>query len=105
MAGTLTVKKFFRPAITVPGAGGEVPEQELADHLVVEIDRFSNGLVMAQICLAFADYAGLEAEFVAGTATTVLAAAIATEIAANDVAYGDMTSAQRSYVGAQIAVA
>jgi len=105
MAGTLTVKKFFRPVVSTPGAGGEGSELEPADYLVVEIDRFSNGLVMAQVCLEFADYAGLEAEFVAGTATTVLAAAIAAEIAAHDVAYGDLTSAQRSYVGAQIAVA
>jgi hypothetical protein len=76
-----------------------------ADYLAVTVDRFGNGAVVHHIQLPFADYAGLEAEFADGTATTVLGAAIVTAIGVQDVDMGMITATQRAYVGTQIAIA
>jgi len=105
MAGTLTVKAFFRQVVESPGAGGGPGEMAPAEFLTVLVDRFSNGAVVTTIDLPFADYAGLEAEFDAGSATTVLDAAIEAAIGTQDVDMGTLTSTQRSYVGTQIAIA
>lgn len=105
MAGTLKVLSVVRPVIQGDGISGGQGTLEQADYLLVSVDRFSNGAVVQPIFLLFSEYAGLEAEWGAGSATTVLDAAIETEIGVRDVDYGSLTEAQRAYLGTQIAIA
>ncbi len=104
MAGNLKIKGFFRPVVTAAGAGGGAGEMAPAPHLTVIVDRFSNGSVIMPVGLAFADYTGLEAEFVAQDDTTVLEAALVDRLADADVDYGDYSPAQRSVIDTNIAV-
>lgn len=104
MAGNLKIKSFFRPTVTAAGAGGEAGEMAPAPFLTVVVDRFSNGAVIMPVNLAFADYAGLEAEFEDQSDTAVLEAAVVDRLGDADVDYGDYSSAQRSVIDTQIAV-
>lgn len=105
MAGTLKVLSVERPVTQDGGISGEIGTIAVADYLVVTVDRFSNGAVIRPITLLFSEYAGLEAEWEAGTATTVLDAAIEAEIGDRDVDYGNLTAVQRAYIDTQIAIA
>lgn len=65
----------WRPTVIIPGTeAAGVPA--LADSLIVKLDLDSDGARITEATLPFADYAGLEAEWEAGVATTVLEAAL-----------------------------
>lgn len=106
MAWNLTIKAVNRIAPDAAGAGGYTGDGTLFAGLEVIVDRQgaeSTGYVLQ---LAFADYAGLEAEWDAGTATTVLSAAIGTALAAAGVTTNTtLTAAQKALVGTAVAVA
>lgn len=69
-------KRWFRPTEWDDAA----QEAEAADYLWVEVDLHEDGSVIFPITLPFADYAGLEAEYTAAAATTVLEAAVETAL-------------------------
>lgn len=102
---TVKLLNVYRPVVPVAGAGGEPGGLELAECLVVEIGRASNVGVVDRRELAFADYAGLEAEWDGGSATSVLAAAVNTDLAARSFATGGLTPAQRAVLGYEVSIA
>ena len=96
MAGTLAIRGMIRPVESAAGSGGMTGDLAIADAVLVGIDRFSNGIFGHIRRLAFADYAGLEAEWDAGVAVTVLVAAVDTAITATDMDMGVLSAAQRA---------
>ncbi len=99
MAGSPTVLNVWRNRIPVMAAGGESTSVTDDDALSVLVDRYGGPLENSVLRLLFATYAGLEAEFEAGAATTVLDAAMTTELAGSP-RWGEdsKTSAQRGYL-------
>ncbi len=106
MAWNITIKAINRIPVDTVGAGGATGAPALFAGVEVVVDRQgaeSGGYVLR---LAFADYAGLEAEWNAGTATTVLTAAVATALAAAGVTTNStLTAAQKALIGTSVAVA
>lgn len=99
MAGGVTIKNVRRPKAHSLTAGGERLGLTDADYLLVEVSRFDNDQSDDRVVLKFDDYAGLEAEFEAGTATTVLSSALTTAVAAKtDWQDNTLTSTQRAGV-------
>ena len=92
------IKGVFRPTTQtrlLPDAPGAFTD---GDRLIAEVDYNNDGARVATIVLPFADYAGLETEWEAGSATTVLEAAVATWIAANGFPTDHLSSTQRSAI-------
>ncbi|HOX27429.1 MAG TPA: hypothetical protein PLU44_16905 [Candidatus Krumholzibacteria bacterium] len=85
-----TIKKMFRPTVFDP----DTQVHAAADHLYVVVDLHSDGTCEEVVQLAFADYAGLEAEWEAGVATTVLEAAVADRL--DDLVGDALTAPQRN---------
>lgn len=85
-----------RAAIT---SSDDPVEYEEGVGLRIVLDHDGNLSRLATAELLFADYAGLEAEWEAGSATTVLEAAIQTWYTANSFPTDHMSSTQRAKVG------
>lgn len=106
MAWNFVIKAMSRPVRDTVGAGGATGQAERWNGIEVVVDRAgaeSSGYVLR---LAFADYAGLEAEWAAGTSTTVLNAAVAAALAAGGyVSSSTLTTAQKALIGTSLAVA
>lgn len=66
-----TARKTIRPTVYDSETG--VAD---AEYLRTEVDLYDDHSVLVPLVLHFADYAGLEAEWDAGVATTVLEAAV-----------------------------
>ena len=98
MAAT-TVKKISRPPLRTFSANGAISTFTDGDYLLVTVDYNNDGRRVAQVQLAFADYAGLQAEWEAGTATTVLEAALDTWLGATGFGTDPLTTAQKAFVG------
>ncbi len=97
MANPVEVYHLSRPIVRASSGDGRMENSADADYLRVGLDRYGNGVNRTVIQLAFADYAGLETEWVAGTATTVLEAAISTYLGDSPVWPADITTpAQRA---------
>lgn len=105
MAGTHIIKDFSRPLVAAYDANGFTTGDEPAEYLLVRVERYSGSGEGTTIKLAFADYAGLEAEWDAGAATTVLDAALDTALAALTWPDDTKTSAQRAFIDAEITIA
>ncbi len=106
MAWNITIKAVNRISVDAAGAGGATGDSELFEGLEVVADRQGSESVGYVLRLAFADYAGLEAEWTAGAATTVLSAAIGTALAAAGVTTNTtLTAAQKALAGTAVAVA
>jgi hypothetical protein len=88
--------------VQAAGAGGEVGAIEPAPFLVAVVGRSGNAIIEDDLILAFADYAGLEAEWADGTATTVLVAAIDAAMAGKAAVDYGLTAAQRSLLGVTV---
>lgn len=86
MANNVVVTSIERPKVDVLGSAGEAAGTTDAAYLRVTLDRFGTGRIVATHILQFADYAGLQTEWEAGVATTVLEAALDDAIA-NDVVW------------------
>jgi len=101
MAGTAKLLNVMRPPSYTVDSTGEFVTESDGTALLCIIDLYSNGRVVVTATLPFATYAGLQAEWEAGTATTVLESAIDTWLAANtDGGLTDsLTSAQRAAIG------
>jgi len=104
MAFDVVIKAAARPVIESIGAGGEAGAAALFSGVEVIIDRAGAESGGWLVRLAFADFAGLEAEWSAGVATTVLAAAVASTLAGGDYTASILTTAQRALVGDVMAV-
>ena len=98
MAAVVELLNYHRPKIDT-WASGEVSGQTDAEYLIVQLDQFGDGRVVINHKLLFADYAGLETEYDAGTATTVLTAAIAAEMSEITWPTDELTSTQRALIG------
>ena len=85
-----------QPVVPTQSANGEPAGGELLAGLYVKVDKNEDGRVLGYCTLLFADYAGLEAEWVAQTVTTVLEAAV--EAVYNDIDFptDQMVTAQRT---------
>jgi hypothetical protein len=101
MAGTAELKNVMLPNSETIDSTGEFITPAAGDALLCIIDLYSNGRVLVAASLPFADYTGLQTEWEAGTATTVLEAAIDSWLDANtDGGLSDpLTGAQRSVIG------
>ena len=99
MAEDVTLLNVNRPQVDT-FSSGELGGNEDADYLTIKLDRYSNGRTIVHHHLKFADYAGLETEWETGTATTVLDAAVASEMSEIDWPDETITGNQRAYVGA-----
>lgn len=98
MAGTTKVLLVRRPTMEVVDANGLSTEPVPADYLELTLDRYGKGTDIEVHQLAFADYPGLEAEWTAGTATTVLDAALAAALPGMAWRPATLTTAQRAYI-------
>ena len=98
MAEDVTIISYYRPKLSGTATGAPLGMVD-ADHLILILDRFSNGRVMKRHELKFADYAGLETEWDTGTATTVLNTSIDSEMSEIDWPAEPLTGNQRSFVG------
>lgn len=67
-----TIKKRMRPEEWNSISQTQAP----AEHLWLLVDLYDDGAVEVPLVVQFADYAGLEAEWDAGVATSVLEAAV-----------------------------
>ena len=104
MAEVGKLSNVYRPLVLAAGAGGELGAVVVASYLVAIVGREGNAVIFDEVTLPFADYAGLEAEWLAGTATTVLVAAIDTAMAAKvDLPY-TLTTEQRAVLGLTVAL-
>lgn len=104
MAGIPTLKNVWQPTVSSIDPDTEVEALTLASYLLCFMDRYNNGVTTNVIKLDFADYAGLEAEWLAGTATTVLDAAVAAAVLANTSWLPEtLTSAQRAVINNEYA--
>lgn len=99
MSTTLKVLGAARPLVESARTSGMATDFMPAPGLVVTVDRYGDGLVHLALYLKFADYAGLETEWTAGTATTVLRAAVTSAIEAIDVPNDAVTTGQRDVAG------
>jgi len=98
---TTVVKNVYRPLVEANGTTGEVDGGLApADHLLVLLDKNNDGRVQAWVTIKFADHAGLQAEWEAGTDTTILQAAIDAAVQAG-VAWPEepLTVAQKQVIG------
>ena len=98
MAEDVTLINVSRPKVNAFVSGTSSGTTD-ADFLELRLDRFSNGRTIVVHPLKFADYAGLETEWGVGTATTVLDAAVASEMSEINWPDEDLTGNQRAYVG------
>lgn len=98
----LTVLDAHRPVKTAAGDAEGSGNTVAGDGVLVKLDLDSDGRRLRVIFLAFADYAGLQTEWEAGSATTVLDSSIDTALASlpND---DELTPTQAGYMGTQIA--
>lgn len=71
-----TILRKFQPRMWDPDSQAEVE----AEYLHVTVDPNDDGSVEIPVLLYFSDYAGLEAEWDAGVATTVLEGAVETHL-------------------------
>lgn len=91
-----TVRQVMQPAEWNP----ELQVMQVSDYLRVVVDLYDDHSHQEIICLRFADYQGLQAEWEGGVATVVLGAAVATALGG---AEGDgLTPGQRGAVGVVI---
>ncbi len=96
---------FWRQIVTVQDINGETSGEALDDAVIVAIDREGNGMVGDHFRLAFADYPGLQAEWEAGAATTVLQAAIDSVIAAAEWPGGDnLSDPVKGLIGLEVVI-
>lgn len=105
MSGTHVIKEFWQPLAPTYDANGETTGEALAEYLLVRVEQFAGSGEGVTIKLAFADYAGLEAEWAAGSATTVLDSSLDTAIAAMTFPDATKTSAQRAFIDVEITIA
>lgn len=104
MAEVGKLSNVYRPLVLAAGAGGELGAVVVASYLVAIVGREGNAVIFDELVLPFADYAGLEAEWVAGTATTVLLAAIVAAMAdKTEIPYA-LTTEQRALLGVTVAL-
>lgn len=104
MAVNMKVVSVRRPLVNVADANGATVATAPAAHLEVTVDRYADGTTVQTVDVHFSSHAGLEAEWEAGTATTLLAAAIADALLSVVWRPSAYTPAQRSLVNATIAV-
>lgn len=100
MAGGVIIKNVWRPNVPTYTSGVGTGH-EPADFLTVHVDRYDNGRCLEVLHLDFSDYAGLEAEWEAKSATTVLTSSITTAIAARSWDEEQLTSTQRAFIGTE----
>lgn len=105
MAGTHVVKNFWRSRVAELDVNGNTVGDTDDDALTVQVERYSGSLEIVAVRLPFADYAGLEAEFEAGTATTVLTSSLNTHLAALTWPADSKTASQRAYIDTEITIA
>jgi len=99
MAGGVVIKKAWRPKVPTLTTGGDRLGETDASYLLVQVARFDNDQDRDRVVLQFADYAGLEAEFEAGSVTTVLDSSLTTEIGAKtDWQTNPLSSTQRANI-------
>lgn len=96
---------IWRPTIQSTDQNGDGSGMVHASHLLAKIDRNEDGRVIGIARLEFATYAGLEAEWDAGTATTKLEAAIQTELVNVNFSLDQLSAAQKTIIDVQIAEA
>jgi hypothetical protein len=106
MASTAVTENVERPYRKVMDATGAIATFELADELDVRVDVHKDGRIIYIAILLFSDYAGLEAEWIAGSVTTVLDAAVVTHMNAMSLPSPErLTAAQKASVGIDVAIA
>lgn len=98
MSANVSVLKVVRPKQPVSTGDGLYDDWEDADFLLVTLDRYGgSGLSRTVVQFNFADYAGLQTEWEAGVATTVLQAAVTTYLGGDPGWLPErLTSAQRA---------
>jgi len=78
-----TVLSVHRPLVGNTTGGASVGDAvQLADYVRVEVDLDNDGRRVATLKIAEGDHAGVIAEYETGSSTTLLEAAIDTEVAA-----------------------
>jgi hypothetical protein len=102
MAGTTKVLMVKRPTMEAFDANGVSTEPTAANYLEVTLDRYGKGTDIEVHRLPFSDHSGLEAEWTAGVATTVLDAAIAAELPTMTWRPPTLTTAQRAYIATEV---
>ena len=106
MAYNIVIKAVAPSLVEKAGVSGySSGELERLDGVEVVLDRSVGGGGALLLQLPFGENDDLRDEWEAGTATTELAAAVAAAIADLEILDTEITSAQRSYAGATIAVA
>lgn len=98
MAGTTKIILVRRPQMNVVDANGDTTGTDAADFIEITMDRFGKGTNVQVFQFPFADHAGLQAEWEAGTATTVLDAVVAAAMAGLAWETSELTTAQRAYI-------
>jgi len=105
MAISFVIQSVEQPLVAPVTTAGTVGELELLAGLRVIVARAAYGAAPFPIDLAFADYTGLEVEWAAGTATTVLQAALAAALAAGGFNESTQSAAQKALYNISISVA
>ena len=95
----------WRPTQRPVGGDGYTTHTELADHLVVKLDRNEDGRVIGVLEVQFADHTGLQTEWENQTTPTILAAAVLANISTVDFPTDQLAAAQKAIISAQIAIA
>lgn len=98
MAGTSKVMLVRRPMMPAVDANGVSTDPAVANYLEVTLDQFGKGTDIQVFRFAFADHAGLQAEWEAGVATTVLNGVLTAAIGSLEWPPSALTAAQRAYI-------
>jgi len=104
MAGNPSIVNVWRDQVPSFDINGESVGTEDDNGLFVKIDRYAGASEHIVIRLPFADYAGLEAEWEAGSATTVLKAAVETALGALDLTAYTKTGPQLAAIGYEMTI-
>jgi len=98
MATTAQTLGITRPYVPTYDANGVPNGYTEADYLLVRLDRWTDGTSTAVHRILFSDYAGLETEWEAQSAVTVLEAAIESELSSVDWLTTHMNATQRALI-------
>lgn len=105
MAGTHVVKDFWQARVALVDANGETIGETGDTGLTVMVERFAGTNETYEVRLEFADYAGLEAEFAAGTAVTVLNASLTTVLGTFSWPLASKTASQMANIDNELNIA
>jgi len=105
MAGNPSIVNVWRDQVPAFDINGESTGTQDDDALMVKVDRYIGAGEIIVIRLAFADYAGLEAEWEAGSATTVLKAACESAMGSMDLTAYTKTGPQLAAINYEMTVA